>query len=129
MLENAFTVWEVLVRNWNKSSFYNIAVFLWIIIPSTWTRLPGSVVVKYSRNIFMGDVLLFVNYAELRGSAWVLRKTGLCTLGQRMDSVTITLLQTSLVYFLYLLVRCNRVLIILVVMSCFLSVFLQFFAL
>jgi hypothetical protein len=36
----------------------------------------------------MGDVLLFVNYADLRGSALVLRKIGFCTLGQRMDFIS-----------------------------------------
>ena len=36
----------------------------------------------------MGDVLLFVNDADLRGSAWVLRTTGFCTLGKRMDFIS-----------------------------------------
>ena len=31
------------------------------IIPATCTRLPGTVVVKYSQNTFMGDALLFTN--------------------------------------------------------------------
>jgi len=78
----------------------------------------------------MGDVLLFVSDADLRRSAWVLRTTGFYTLGQRMDFINNhNILQSSLFYFLYLLVHCNRVIIILVVKSCSLSVFLQFFAL
>jgi hypothetical protein len=70
---------------WTNLRSITSLYFFWIIIPSTWTRLPGSVTVKYSRNSCMRDVLLFVNEADLWGSSWVLRTRGFCSLVQRMD--------------------------------------------
>jgi hypothetical protein len=73
-----------------------------------------------SRNIFVDDVLLLLMMQILEvqfGSS--VQQVSVHLDKELTSSVTITFLQSLLVYFMYLLIHCNRVLLILVVISCF----------